>query len=236
MKHVSFADLIKAAENKERSKESQPKPPSPELQPVQSISDHKEKPPEVVEASIPEKIEPIRSQIGSDQSSIATVTSQVTSTSQATVAMQPLPIQKPDIISSLPDIAGYLSIPNKIIHGLFPLLTSDEQSIYLHLYSLSHGFGNTNCTVSLQKLSKRTNISPRQVQRVLDKLEDKGLVTKQGEVRGYGKQQGVIFCIATVTSQDKETSHARMTRQATVANNKDHDHDDLKRSSSKENG
>ncbi|MFY9226967.1 MAG: replication protein [Blastocatellia bacterium] len=107
-----------------------------------------------------------------------------------------------DILSSLKNVAGYLQLSNTLIDSLFPQLSPDETVTYLHLYRLSWGFNNPTCIISLPTLGKRTNISPRQVQRVLSSLENKSLIKKEGSIFGKGQIQGTIFRIANMTSLD----------------------------------
>ncbi|MFY9222317.1 MAG: replication protein [Blastocatellia bacterium] len=110
-----------------------------------------------------------------------------------------------DILSSLKNVSGYLQLPNTLIDSLFPQLSPDETVTYLHLYRLSWGFNNPTCIISLPTLGKRTNISPRQVQRVLSSLESKSLIKKEGSIFGKGQVQGTIFRIAKLSSLDNLT-------------------------------
>jgi len=134
-----------------------------------------------------------------------------------------------DILASLKNVAGYLQLSNTLIDSLFPQLSPDETVTYLHLYRLSWGFNNPTCIISLPALSKRTHISPRQVQRVLSTLENKSLIKKEGSIFGKGQIQGNIFRIAKVTSLANMASQDTEASLVSMANIKSDDHDDLKR-------
>ena len=134
-----------------------------------------------------------------------------------------------DILASLKNVAGYLQLSNTLIDSLFPQLSPDETVTYLHLYRLSWGFNNSTCIISLPALSKRTSISPRQVQRVLLSLENKSLIKKEGSIFGKGQIQGNIFRVAKLTSLANVASQDTKASLASMANIKDDDHDDLKK-------
>jgi len=133
-----------------------------------------------------------------------------------------------DILAGLNLVAGYLQLPNTILDSLCSLLSPDETVIYLQLYRLSYGFNNSFCSVSLPTLSKRTNISERTIYRVLNSLESKSLIKREGHNFGKGKEQGNIFSIAPIPSPAKLAAPASESSSASMADIKDHDHDLLK--------
>lgn len=126
----------------------------------------------------------------------------------------------PDLLASLPTVAGYLKLGNQIVDHLLPQLEPFEQLVYLQLYRLSHGNGKPSCLISIPKLARRTKISERSLWRALASLNKMGLVTRGESVHGKGKEQGITFWIATPSGPAREASPAREAGPATVADNK----------------
>src|SRR5215208_4770933 len=48
---------------------------------------------------------------------------------------------------------GFLKLPNDLLDSLLPMLDPVDAVLYLRLYRLSHGFGQTYCKVSLPTLA-----------------------------------------------------------------------------------
>lgn len=69
-------------------------------------------------------------------------------------------------------------IPNEIFEDVLPTLRTSEQSILLRLYRLTWGFQKDSCHVSMGKLGKACNLSPRQVTTCIQVLEKRQLVKR----------------------------------------------------------
>ena len=77
-------------------------------------------------------------------------------------------------------------------------LNEREQKLYQLLHQFSYGAGQPTCVLSLPERSVMTGFSMRVIQRVVKKLEHKGLVTKVQMVLGRGKHQGVEYRVTVV--------------------------------------
>jgi hypothetical protein len=86
----------------------------------------------------------------------------------------------------------------QLIDHLLPQLSPPEAIVYLHLYRLSWGFGNSLCLISNAGLARRAGISERSVRDVTAQLIEKQLIEKVAEVYGAGKEQGIKYRVATV--------------------------------------
>lgn len=126
----------------------------------------------------------------------------------------------PDLLASLPSVAGYLKLTNQIVDHLLPQLEPYEQIVYLQLYRLSHGNGKPFCLISMPKLARRTKISERSLWRAVAELGRKGLVKKHSSVHGRGKEQGISFWVAAPAGHARGASHARQAGHARQADNK----------------
>jgi hypothetical protein len=133
---------------------------------------------------------------------------------------------QPDLLASVPDRRGYLRLPYQIIDHLLPQLEPLEAHIYLHLYRLSWGFGNSTCTVTNAGLARRCNISERTVRNTTPRLRDKGLIEKIRVVEG---SEGIEWRVAIPTGAEKSAGvangsgaaeYADSNRKALKENNK----------------
>jgi hypothetical protein len=95
--------------------------------------------------------------------SSATVARHATQASPATETRHEAPA--PDLLASLPPVAGYLKLGNQIVDHFLPQLEPFEQLAYLQLYRHSHGNGKAFCLISMPKLARRTKISGRSLWR-----------------------------------------------------------------------
>lgn len=93
----------------------------------------------------------------------------------------PLKISAAEIIAA-PAIFSrpeqHTRIPNEIFEDILPTLRTSEQSILLRLYRLTWGFQKDTCHVSMGKLGKSCNLSPRQVTTCIQVLEKRRLIRR----------------------------------------------------------
>ncbi len=96
----------------------------------------------------------------------------------------------------VPTTKGFLKLPNSILDQLPEILDTNEQLMYIHLYRLSHGFHEDSCLVSLAKLCNLTKLSERTVQKTINNLEKKHLITRIGNILGGKGQRGMRIRVA----------------------------------------
>jgi hypothetical protein len=84
---------------------------------------------------------------------------------------------------------GFLKLPNDIVDGLLPMLDPVDQVLYLRLYRLSHGFGQSFCVVSLPTLANRCKCSLNTARRSLQSLKNTGLI-RQSDTKNTGTKDG----------------------------------------------
>jgi DNA-binding Lrp family transcriptional regulator len=125
-----------------------------------------------------------------------------------------------DLLAGLPEVDGYLQLPNRIVDHLLPLLAPYSQLVYVRLYRLSWGFGKPLCTVSLPRIAEKTQISQSSVQRAIADLEKKGLIRKAEHVFGKHRPQGITYEVVTGTSLVAETSPVRRNSPVPQTTNK----------------
>ena len=143
-------------------------------------------------------------------------------------------------VDTVTEVKGELRISNTIIDSLLPTLEPAAALVYLRLYRLSHGYRKNNCIVGLRKLATATNTSPRTVQRAIEYLEARKLVSRQGASFG-GSTKGIQFLVhvpagranlttadtvatvAKMTTVDNSPTMARLTTVVNLATNKDDD-------------
>jgi len=135
----------------------------------------------------------------------------------------------------VPDTAGHTSIPNIVLDGLLPKLSTTEQVIYLRLYRLSHGFRSETCKIGFPKLASSCNISRRQAINSIEKLQELGLIQKLGSdldnksqhLRGNIYRVNLPLTPSAITAPGaNNTPDAKFAVGAKSAPNKDDDHDD----------
>jgi DNA-binding Lrp family transcriptional regulator len=136
---------------------------------------------------------------------------------------------QPDLLASVPDRQGYLRLPYQIIDHLLPQLEPLEAHIYLHLYRLSWGFGNSSCTITNAGLARRCNISERTVRNTTPRLRDKGLIEKIRVVEG---SEGIEWRVAIPAGAAKSAVAANSSGVAEYA---DSNRKALKENNKKEN-
>jgi hypothetical protein len=132
-----------------------------------------------------------------------------------------------NLLAGVRHVAGFLRLPNTVTDSVLRLLDTDEQSIYIQMYRLSHGNGKPSCFISLPKLAERTNIKMTSLKAALKRLESRGLISKSNLTLGYGKAQGIEYSVSSPDSQPQadRQSHRGSQPQA----------DSIKESTQKEN-
>ncbi len=132
-----------------------------------------------------------------------------------------------DLLAGVRHVAGFLRLPNTVIDSVLRLLDTDEQSIYVQMYRLSHGNGKPSCFISLPKLAERTNIKMTSLKAALKRLESRGLISKSNLTLGYGKAQGIEYSVSSPDSQPYSDRQSRRGSQSPS--------DSIKESTQKEN-
>jgi len=127
-------------------------------------------------------------------------------------------------LDRLTGVKGELRVPNTILDSLLPTLEPAAALLYLRLYRLSHGYKKERCIVGLHKLATATNTSERTVQRAIEYLERRGLISREGASFG-GRTKGIQFRVrvpareeANLTTQDNMTTVANLATKPTHAN------------------
>jgi hypothetical protein len=126
------------------------------------------------------------------------------------------PEQGFSLLSSLPDVKGYMIWFHQVTDYLDRQLTPFEQCLYKQLYRLSWGFDQATCIIGFPKLSERTNMSETAARQAAKGLIKKGLVKKRGMVFGKGVEQGVeweVYAPPALLKLKEETSR-RVVRNA----------------------
>jgi predicted transcriptional regulator len=127
--------------------------------------------------------------------------------------------QPPDLMTSLPKVAGHLRMPNSVTDHLFKFLTADEQAIFIQLFRLSWGFNKPTCSISNPKLSERSNVKMTSMKAAVKRLESRGLISKRATTLGYGKEQGIEYRVSHPDSQsdiDRQPHSGRQSVSDTI--------------------
>jgi hypothetical protein len=113
------------------------------------------------------------------------------------------------LLSSLPDVKGYMVWFHQVTDYLDRQLTPFEQCLYKQLYRLSWGYDQPTCIIGFPKLSERTNMSETAARQAAKGLIKKGLVKKRAMVFGKGVEQGIeweIYAPPALLKYKEETS------------------------------
>lgn len=90
--------------------------------------------------------------------------------------------------------SGYLRLPNWLVFNFFSRLRIDERAVYEELYLWTHGFGENPRAVSQLKVAARLGIDPKQLRRIVRRLEEKGYVVKiESKLDGANSDRGTLF-------------------------------------------
>ena len=120
------------------------------------------------------------------------------------------------LMDSLPETAGFTKLHHQVVDHLYCQLSPKEQIVHIQLYRLSWGRGCPNCLISLPKLARRSNLSPRSTSDAVNLLESKGLIRRGAVISGKGKDQGVEYWV-TPLGPAKTASLAISASQARAA-------------------
>jgi DNA-binding Lrp family transcriptional regulator len=113
---------------------------------------------------------------------------------------------QPDLLASLPEVKGYIRLYHQIIDHLLPQLDPLESYVYLHLYRLSWGFGNSSCVITNPGLARRCNLSERTIRNITPKLREKGLIEK---IRIMESGEGVEWKVIIPAGAAQDAGAAR---------------------------
>jgi hypothetical protein len=130
-----------------------------------------------------------------------------------------LPAQRTltSLMDSLPEIAGFTKLHHQVVDHLYCQLSPKEQIVHIQLYRLAWGRGCPNCFISLPKLARRSNLSPRSAADAVSLLESKGLIRKGAVITGKGKEQGIEYWVTPASTHAKTASLAISASQARIA-------------------
>lgn len=154
--------------------------------------------------------------------------------SQPDKSWQP-PKSSLNLLSALPDAKGHLETPYQLLDHLFRHLPPPQQSVYLQLYRLSWGFKKERCFISNPGLAGRACLSVSAVKENVNKLIEKGLIEKTGNVQGFGKHQGVEYLVhppswqVARSSQPRKSSQLGESSQPLTGSNKDLDQKEIEK-------
>lgn len=99
----------------------------------------------------------------------------------------PRPAPAPDAAPEpVPLKDGITGVPNTVLDNLLKTLKPYDQLVYLRLYRLSWGWGETTCEVGVPKIVEATQVPRTQVFQAIKRLEARGLV-KRVSVRLDGR-------------------------------------------------
>ena len=121
---------------------------------------------------------------------------------------------------SLPEKAGRLDLPHRYTDHACPLLSPDEQAVYLQLYRLSWGWGKDTCFISNPRLSERSNVPETTLRRVVKKLVAKKLAEILDRKFGSQREQGIVYRVSKLDSPATADSLSILDRLSAVAPNK----------------
>jgi DNA-binding Lrp family transcriptional regulator len=120
-------------------------------------------------------------------------------------------------VASWAIVQGFTPVPNTVLDTLSEVLDVYSFKVYLRLFRLSHGYRSANCQVGFEKLARKTNISMKQAQRAVEKLEALGLVKKLGAVFS-GDRKGNRYEVIVPGTLAAETKVAAETKDGEAGN------------------
>ena len=104
------------------------------------------------------------------------------------------------LMDSLPETAGFTKLHHQVVDHLYSQLSPKEQIVHIQLYRLSWGRGCPNCLISLPKLARRSNLSPRSTSDAINLLESKGLIRRGAVISGKGEDQGIEYWVTRASA------------------------------------
>lgn len=107
-------------------------------------------------------------------------------------------------------VRGFLKLPNDLLDIVLPMLDPVDAVLYLRLYRLSHGFGQTFCKVSLPTLANRCKCSLNTARRSLRSLVNAGLIKQIGTANTGTSEGGTDYEVFTqFGSAHNKVPHAK---------------------------
>lgn len=214
-----FAAAIARKEREERERreaEEAERRPAESSQPLESS--------QPAESSQPKKLPPAGQKSSQPLGSSQPPESHIPSTSEPPESSQPdITWQPPEssqtlknplnLLSALPDAKGHLETPYQLLDHLFRHLPPPQQAVYIQLYRLSWGFKKEKCFISNPGLAGRSCLSVSAVKENVNKLVEKGLIKKTGNVQGFGKNQGIEYLVHAPSWQLARSSQPRRSSQ-----------------------
>jgi DNA-binding Lrp family transcriptional regulator len=116
----------------------------------------------------------------------------------------------------------YTKTPNDLWDVIMPTLDAYDQSVLWQLYRLSRGYHRDTCTIGFPRLATRCNISPKQVQISVGRLEKRGLIKRVGSdfsnrnIANRGNIYEILLPEGKEAQRARVARHARVEQQATV--------------------
>ena len=110
----------------------------------------------------------------------------------------------------------YTKTPNDVWDEIMPTLDPYDQSVLWQLYRLTRGYHRDNCTIGFPRLATRCNISPKQAQISVGRLEKRGLIKRTGSDFGNRNvnERGNIYEV--FLPEGREAQRTRVARNARV--------------------
>ena len=116
--------------------------------------------------------------------------------------------------------AEYTKTPNDLWDEIMPTLDPYDQTVLWQLYRLSRGYHRDTCTIGFPRLATRCNISPKQAQISVGRLEKRGLISRLGSDFGNRNvaERGNIYQIFLPEGREAPRPRVvRATREAPTA-------------------
>jgi DNA-binding Lrp family transcriptional regulator len=114
----------------------------------------------------------------------------------------------------------YTKTPNDLWDEVMPTLDPYDQTVLWQLYRLSRGYHRDTCTIGFPRLAIRCNISPKQAQISVGRLEKRGLINRLGSDFGNRNvaERGNIYQIFLPEGREAPRPRvARSTREVPLA-------------------
>jgi DNA-binding Lrp family transcriptional regulator len=110
----------------------------------------------------------------------------------------------------------YTKTPNDLWDNLMPTLPVHDQAVLWQLYRLTRGYHRDTCTIGFPRLATRCNISPKQAQISVARLEKRGLIKRLGSDFGNRviAERGNIYEV--FLPEGREVQRARVARPTRV--------------------
>lgn len=110
----------------------------------------------------------------------------------------------------------YTKTPNDIWDEVMPTLDPYDQTVLWQLYRLSRGYHRDTCTIGFPRLATRCNISTKQAQISVSRLEKRGFIARLGSDFGNRNvaERGNIYKV--FLPEGREAPRARVARDTRV--------------------